>query len=137
MGRTSRRGAHVIEFALVTPLFLVLALGIMDWGWYMFQHATIKAAVYEGCRSGAVIDPDESPAPEGVAEDEIRDRLAEINIACTGGDDRCLVDTSRSGSSPEELLLCSVEADYQSLFELVPTPDQMGAATQVLLEIQQ
>ncbi len=135
--RTRRRGAHVIEFALVTPVFLVIAIGLMDWGWYMFNHATVKAAVYEGCRSGAVIDPDTNPSPEGVAQADILLRLAELNIACAGGDDDCLVVTARSGSSPDELLLCQVDADYQSLFQLVPTPEHMGATTQVLLEIQQ
>ncbi len=132
-----RRGTHVIEFALVTPVFLVLTIGIMDWGWYMFTHATVKAAVYEGCRTGAVIDPDSNPTPESVAAGDIRARLASLNISCTGGDDRCVVQTQRSGSSPEELLLCAVDADYRSLFELVPTPVEVGTATQVLLEIQQ
>jgi len=127
----------MIEFALVTPVFLVITIGIMDWSWYMFHHATVKAAVYEGCRSGAVIDPDSSPSPESVAQTDILARLAELNIACSGGDDDCLVVTARSGFSPDELLLCQVDADYLSLFQLVPTPEHMGATTQVLLEIQQ
>ena len=32
-----KRGANAIEFALTLPVFLVLFMGGMDWGWYFFM----------------------------------------------------------------------------------------------------
>ena len=36
----NRRGATIVEFALVFPLLLLLMLGVMDFGFYYFvQHS--------------------------------------------------------------------------------------------------
>jgi Flp pilus assembly protein TadG len=52
-GRRSR-GAVLIEFALVLPVFLLLLLGAIDWGWYFVLRETAVNAVREGARIGSV-----------------------------------------------------------------------------------
>lgn len=51
-----RRGAVLIEFVMVLPLFLLLLLGAIDWGWYFVLRETTLNAVREGARIGSVQD---------------------------------------------------------------------------------
>jgi Flp pilus assembly protein TadG len=66
--RERRRGAVLIEFVLVLPLFLLLLLGAIDWGWYFVLRETTLNAVREGARIGSVQDsPAEAAAAAQVA----------------------------------------------------------------------
>ncbi len=133
--RDPRRGAHALEFALVLPLFVVLGLGTMEWGWFFFAQASVRSAVHEGCRAGAVTDPEGDPGPEAVAEDAIRDRLARVNILCADDAD-CAVDVNLTGNSPEEFLDCTVDTEFQPLLDFGTMPTEVGAYTRTLLELQ-
>jgi len=48
------RGATAVEFALVAPLFFLLVLGIIEFGWYFFVEHTIQYATREGTRLALV-----------------------------------------------------------------------------------
>ncbi len=59
----SRRAAHgpggdlgqdLIEYAYTMPLFLLLVLGIMEFGYLFFQYSTITNAAREAARAGIV-----------------------------------------------------------------------------------
>ncbi len=45
-----RRGAAIVEFAVVLPLLLVLLFGIIDFGWIFMVRQTLTNAAREGCR---------------------------------------------------------------------------------------
>ncbi len=49
-GLRSERGAAAVEFALVLPILLVLALGIVEFGRAFQVQATLAAAAREGAR---------------------------------------------------------------------------------------
>jgi Flp pilus assembly protein TadG len=51
-----RRGAVILEFIIVLPVFLLLLLASIDWGWYFLQRETVLNAVREGARVGSVQD---------------------------------------------------------------------------------
>jgi Flp pilus assembly protein TadG len=51
------QGAAAVEFALVLPLFLLLVLGTIDFGYYFFVSEVVTNAAREGARAGSVIDP--------------------------------------------------------------------------------
>ena len=55
VGRRSERGASLVEFALVMPLFLILVFGIMEAGWLFAQLTETRNAAREGARL-AVVD---------------------------------------------------------------------------------
>ena len=66
MYRTSWRseaGAELLELALVTPIFLVLTAGIIDFGFVFQQYNVVTAAAREGARLAAV----PNTRPEAVA----------------------------------------------------------------------
>ncbi len=57
--RNRDRGAAMVEFAIVLPLFLVLIFGIMEVGWLFSQQVEMRNAVREGARL-AVVDFDDA-----------------------------------------------------------------------------
>lgn len=48
-----RRGASLIEFALVAMVFFMLFFGVMDWAWTFFQHQTITWRTSDAARWAA------------------------------------------------------------------------------------
>jgi Flp pilus assembly pilin Flp len=63
--KKGNRGATAVEFALVLPLFVLLMLGIIDFGRYFFVQHTVQFATREGTRlalvGGTLPNPDGTP----------------------------------------------------------------------------
>jgi Flp pilus assembly protein TadG len=53
--RRNRKGAAIVEFALVVPLLLLLLWGIVDIGRAFYTLNNLASAVREGARSAAVM----------------------------------------------------------------------------------
>jgi Flp pilus assembly protein TadG len=62
--RRGARGAALIEFVLVLPLFLTILLGVIDWGWFFVVREITINATREGARVGSV-----APSPGAAAAD--------------------------------------------------------------------
>ena len=84
-------GQAMVEFALILPVFLVVALGIVDFGWAFKNYITLTNSAREGARM-AVVCPS--------TDDAIKDRvvsyapglgLAQSNVTVTwqSGSPRC------------------------------------------------
>jgi hypothetical protein len=58
--RTSERGSTMTEMALVTPIFLLLIFGVMEFGFLLRNQLTINSAATESARAASVggNDPD-------------------------------------------------------------------------------
>jgi len=52
--RRREGGQALVEFALVVPVFLILLLGIVDFGWALRSWITVTNSAREGARMGAV-----------------------------------------------------------------------------------
>jgi Flp pilus assembly protein TadG len=85
--RREDRGSAVVEFALVTPLLLLVALAVLQLILALHVRSTLTAAAAEGARAGAL-------AGSGlrVAESRTRDVLADA----LGGDAAQAVVASRT-----------------------------------------
>jgi Flp pilus assembly protein TadG len=59
--REKSRGAVLIEFVIVLPVFLLMLLASIDWGWYFVLRENVVHATREGARVGSVA-PDTSTA---------------------------------------------------------------------------
>ena len=53
-GANSERGAALVEFAILTPLLLLLLLGIIEFGWFMSQNNDVRHGAREAARLAAV-----------------------------------------------------------------------------------
>ena len=51
-----RRGAVLIEAALVLPILLYLTLGVIEYGWMLLKAQQIANAAQAGVRAGALAD---------------------------------------------------------------------------------
>jgi Flp pilus assembly protein TadG len=63
------RGQALVEFALVIPVFLILVLGIVDFGWAFRSWMTVTNSAQEGAQLGAV----------GATCDDIKQRAVETS----------------------------------------------------------
>ena len=54
--KQSELGQAVVEFALVLPLILILVLGSIDAGWFLYAKLSATAAAREGARDMSVMD---------------------------------------------------------------------------------
>ena len=52
--RDDERGAEIIEFAIVSILFLMLAFGVMEFGRAIWMYGTVAHAAREGARFAIV-----------------------------------------------------------------------------------
>lgn len=48
------RGAALVEFAIVLPVFLMFILAAIDWGWFFVVRDAAANAAREGARAGVV-----------------------------------------------------------------------------------
>lgn len=51
---SGNKGASVVEFALLLPLFFLLVFGTIEFGWYFFVQNTIQSATRDGTRLALV-----------------------------------------------------------------------------------
>jgi Flp pilus assembly protein TadG len=61
------RGQTLVEFALILPIFLLLAVVIFDFGRAVYYYSTIHNAAREGARYG-IIHPDDDEGMINAAE---------------------------------------------------------------------
>jgi Flp pilus assembly protein TadG len=61
--KRNRRGAAIVEFALVVPILLLLLWGIVDIGRAFYTINNLASAVREGARTAAVMPTDPTVAP--------------------------------------------------------------------------
>lgn len=54
-GSRGRRGQSLVEYAMTVPVFLLILLGIMEFGFAFSHHLTLEYATREGARTGSAI----------------------------------------------------------------------------------
>lgn len=91
-----RRGAVLLEMALVLTVLLALTFGVMEYGHYVYARHTLEGASQRGCRTAILRDITETEVSAAVQElmgtagyDE-----TEYTLAVTGLDDPEATDVS-------------------------------------------
>jgi hypothetical protein len=52
--RRDRRGAAILEFALTAPVFLLLLMGIFDFGWQLYARQVLQGAMSKAARDSTL-----------------------------------------------------------------------------------
>ena len=60
--REEQRGQGIVEFAMILPVFMLLLLGVLEFGFVFDHHLTLEYATREGARTGAALANGGNPA---------------------------------------------------------------------------
>lgn len=128
--RATRRqtGVAAIEFALVLPVFLMLALGAMDYGYYWLVDNLTNNAAREGARAATTIAGTCASAGAALAKTEA-EKVARQTMAIGGFDKFAAVNVICTSGAPlgDPTWNVEVTADFPKLVGFVPMPNSPTA----------
>ena len=73
--RRDEKGATAVEFAVVSGVFFIMLMGIMEYGLYMMTAVAIESAVTQAGRASAIL-PGTAPDRATAVENYIRQKTA-------------------------------------------------------------
>jgi Flp pilus assembly protein TadG len=113
-----RRGASMVEFAIILPVLVALLFGLIEFGWLFFKMAQINQAARHGAR--VAVRPAADNAEVEAAVEDIMDG-ADLGMAKT--DYRLTIFPSTDVEVGEPVQIY-VELDYSTikLIGFIPTP---------------
>lgn len=104
--RRCRRGAAVVEMAVVAPLLLTLLFGVMEFGWSFMVHETITNTARECCRLATL---------QGTTDADVEARFAQ-SMAGTGVDvSMDMLDITRTGEGDSQIVTVSIAVPYSEV----------------------
>ncbi len=104
--RRCRRGAAVVEMAVVAPLLLTLLFGVMEFGWSFMVHETITNTARECCRLATL---------QGTTDADVEARFVQ-SMAGTGVDvSMDMIDITRSGEGDNQIVTVSIAVPYSEV----------------------
>lgn len=130
--RRSDHGAAAVEFALITPLLILLVFGIISYGYMLSFRQAISQAAAEGARAAAVAPSSfTSTQKQTAALNAVKQALdsygatcGSVAMTCTVAVAACSADASKS--------CASVTIDYlyddhplTPKFPLIPLPENL------------
>lgn len=129
--RTTRRaeqGQDLVEYALVLPLFILLVLSVIEFGYLFLQYNTVTNAAREGARAG-IISP--STACDLACVDA-RARAAAESFAAAGLDPAKLDVTIPR--PPTDATTIRVTVRYTTGFMTIPLMAIIGSDADIVLQ---
>lgn len=115
------RGASMVEFAVVVPLFLLLVFGVIEAGWFFSQQVEIRNAVREGARI-AVVD-------FGSANATIAETCSRADLSGTGATVTIALSASDTYGLGADSVAVTMSKNYQSLTGFVTFFDRPMTST--------
>lgn len=86
--RRRRAGQSMVEYAITVPVFLLLLLGMMEFGFAFAHHMTMEYATREGARTGAALGAGSPPfvcSDPGNPDNEVDNQIiAAVQRVLTG-----------------------------------------------------
>ena len=101
------RGQSMVEMALVLPLFLVIVMATVDFGWALRSYIVVTNAAREGARDGVV----------GASEADIKATVVDKSSGLLNASD---VTVTNAQTEPGTELTVSVDYDYHYISPLGP-----------------
>ena len=115
-----RRGASLVEFAIVAPIFFMLVLGIFEFGRAMMVQSLLANASQQGARAGALVGAQTSDVTSAVN--------TYLSSAGITGAATTVTPSPPSGASPGQDIKVTVSIGYAQVSWL-PSPSYLKTAT--------
>lgn len=131
ISRSRRRGSSVVEFSLISPVLLMIFMGLVDYCWFLARSTEVQHAAREGVRLAASLPQDGSPG--AAAEARALAVLDEMGFDCASGCSATA--TTITGASGSRVQL-ALNVPAQAMIGLVPTPAEHRARLSMLFEDQ-
>lgn len=135
---TNQKGAAAVEFAIIFPLLMVLAFGIIEFSVLLYNKAMITNASREGARSGIVFA---DPRVSNTDITNVIHQYCSNSLITFGSANVPIVTISRSGAGtePGDNLTVSVQYHYDflvlpNLIENLMTGLDLNATTVMRME---
>jgi len=132
--KKNRRGATILEMAIVLPLLLILVFGVIEYSWMFLKAGQISNAAREGARYAILLDITSleqvttSPSP----------LVASLNNADISMDKVTVSSPTGVNVSVGQPVTIEILADYSQLkligFPLLPTPGTLRSSVTMLKE---
>jgi Flp pilus assembly protein TadG len=104
-----QRGATLVEFAFILPVFVLFVFGVIDFGWAFAQNLDVKQTAREGARL-AVVDGGTTPGMDcPTLKSAIKSRINDLNPAVA------TVSLTRTGASIGDTATITVSYPLTSL----------------------
>lgn len=141
-GTRSERGASVVEFALVLPVFLLLLFGIVQYGTIFLVRNQMTEAASDAARvavSSATLAAAESTATAALAQDVPHDGAGLFALSCGNAAVVCSAQPATGCTAPSgyQCLQVTVSYDYARDpvidLPLLPVPSTLKATSTVLV----
>ena len=124
------RGAAAVEFALVAPLFIMLVMGMLDYGYYFYLDLICSNAAREAARQGAVAGTTGDATGDAVAKGTAILSAAGLDI----GPNQPSVSVAAAPSAADRAVTVTVSGDFTPLVGFVPVPDRLEAIATMRFE---
>jgi Flp pilus assembly protein TadG len=131
-----RDGASAIEFALLTPVIVVILMGIIEYGWLLYRRSEATRAVREGIRYAVVLPSTNSPSPASAAVTRCEEVLGDLNFDLTNATiSTTTTDLTGDAAGTPDTLTLSLVMPYEPITGgLVPTPSGMAVSMSMMLQ---
>jgi Flp pilus assembly protein TadG len=111
------RGAIAVEFALTAPVFILMLIGLADYGLAARQRSTLDAAARSGLQA-LLNNPGNMVQAKTVAETIAADATVDAGMACScidGSTVDCTAGTCANGA-PRRVVIVSATESHALLF---------------------
>ena len=127
--RRRQRGQSLVEFAFAFPIFLLLVLGIVDFGMGLKTWISITNAARESARYGAVYCASGNGDLDGDSDMDGDDVVVRAIDTATGlglQDENITVSDNCAGGSSTQSLVVEIEYEYQMITPLAGVMSILG-----------
>lgn len=120
-----RRGAALVEAALVLPILLILTFGVLEYGWMFIKDQEITSAARQGARIAATVDATNAQVQSAVSS------IMSANGLGGSGYQLTFSPANVATVSPKSSLTVSISVTYSNIkltgISWIPTPAHLGA----------
>lgn len=131
-----REGAAAIEFALLTPVIVVILMGIVEYGWFLYRRSEATRAVREGVRFAVVMPQDNVPDLPTLAKTRCEEVLTMQNFDLA--DATVFAETSDitgDAGGMHDTLTLTLTMPYQPITGgFVPTPAGLQISMSMMMQ---